>query len=146
MTSEEKHLLDTFLQDFFWKKAEGFCRKLPEGHGVRAIALHSTTNVIDTLKSIIDIRQACLAALYPDNPGRELMLGELDADESTACYEFMFEKWVSDDSHWREEQEATYSNRANKWKPFNTYVVCAARLWREASRARVVSSGLAMAP
>ena len=73
MTSEEKHLLDTFLQDFFWKKEEGFCRKLPEGHGVRAIALQSTTNVVDTLKSIIDIRQACLGALCPDKPSRELL-------------------------------------------------------------------------
>ncbi len=68
MTSEEKHLLDTFLQDFFWKKEEGFCRKLPEGYGVRAIALQSTTNVIDTLKSTIDIRQACLGALCPISP------------------------------------------------------------------------------
>ena len=111
MTSEEKQLLDTFLHNFFWKKEEGFCRKLPEGHGVRAVALQSTTNVVDALKSIIDIRQACLGALYPDKPSRELLLRELDTDESTVCYEFMFEKWVSDDSHWREEQEATYGNR-----------------------------------
>ena len=34
----------------------------------------------------------------------------------------MFDKWLSDDSHWREEQKATYGNRAKKWKPFNTYV------------------------
>ncbi len=122
MTSEGKDLLDTFLQDFFWEREEGFCRKLPEGYGVRALALRSTTNVVDTLKSIIDIRQACLAALYPDKPSRELLLRELDTDESTACYHFMFQKRLGDDSHWRQEQEATYRKSAKKWKPFNTYV------------------------
>ena len=142
LTSEEGRLLNTFLQDFVRGREEGFCRKLPEGHGVRAIALRSTTNVVDTLKSIIEIRQACLAALYPDEPSRELLLRELDTDESTACYDCMFEQWLDDDSHWREEQGAIYKRRAHYWKTVNTY---AARLRREASRAWVPSSRLIMA-
>ncbi len=121
MTSEEKRLLDTFLQDFFWEREEHFCRKLPEGHGVRAIALRSRTDVMGLLQSIVAIRQACLSLMYPEVPLQELLFRELDTDESRACYQYMFEQWLADDSHWRQEQGAIYTRRADYWKPFNAY-------------------------
>ncbi len=132
MTSDEKKLLDTFLRDVFWESEQGFCRKLPVGHGVRAIALRSRTNVMDLLQSIVTIRQACLSLMYPKVPLQELLFRELDTNQSTACYEYMFDQWLADDSRWREEQGAFQR-------------VHEARLRREAFRARDLSSGLVMA-
>ncbi len=116
-----KKLLDTFLRHVFWESEQGFCRKLPVGHGVRAIALRSRTNVMGLLQSIVAIRQACLSLMYPKVSLQELLFRELDTNESTACYEYMFDQWLADDRHWREEQGAIYRRRADYWKPFNAY-------------------------
>ncbi len=80
MTSDEKQLLDTFLRDVFWESEQGFCRKLPLGHGVRTIALRSRTNVMDLLQSIVTIRQACLSLMCPKVPLQELLFRELDTN------------------------------------------------------------------
>ena len=34
----------------------------------------------------------------------------------------MFEEWLEDDSHWREEQADVYTRKASYWKPFNSYL------------------------
>ena len=34
----------------------------------------------------------------------------------------MFEQWLADDGHWREEQEAIYRRRAHYWSPFHAYI------------------------
>ena len=76
---------------------------------------------MDLLQSIVAIRQACLSLMYPKVPLQELLFRELDTNESTACYEYMFDQWLADDSHWREEQGAIYRRRADYWKPFDAY-------------------------
>jgi len=76
---------------------------------------------MDLLQSIVTIRQACLGLMCPEVPLQELLFRELDTDESRACYQHMFEQWLADDSHWRQEQGAIYRRRADYWKPFNAY-------------------------
>ena len=122
MTTEEKDLLDRFLQTFFWKRPRGFCQRLPDGHGMAAATLRSSVDLISLLKTIMDIRQACLTAMYPDVCCRDLLLQEIDEDESTACYRHMFAEWYADDKHWREDQMDIYTRGAHFWKPFNAYL------------------------
>ncbi len=76
---------------------------------------------MDLLQSIVTIRQACLSLMYPKVPLQELLFREFETNQSTACYEYMFDQWLADDSHWREEQGAIYRRRADYWKPFNAY-------------------------
>ncbi len=85
------------------------------------MALRSRTNVMDLLQSIVTIRQACLRLMNPKVPLQELLFRELDTNESTACYEYMFDQWLADGSHWREEQRAIYRCRGDCWKSFNAY-------------------------
>ncbi len=122
MTTEEKDLLDRFLQTFFWERPRGFCQPLPDGHGMAAATLRSSVDLISLLKTIMDIRQACLTAMYPDVCCRDLLLREIDEDESTACYRHMFAEWYADDKHWREDQMDIYTRGAHFWKPFNAYL------------------------
>ena len=122
MSLEPKTLLDNFLNQFFWECPQGFCRKLQPGCGVKAMALRSSIDAVAKMKDILDIRRACIHSLYPTRSADEVQRSELDPDEVTLCYHYMFDKWCQFEAGWRADQRHLYTNPASKWKPFRAYL------------------------
>ncbi len=122
MSLEHKTLLDNFLNKFPRECPQGFCRKLRPGCGVKAMALRSSIDAVAKMKDILDIRRACIHSLYPTRSADEVQRSELDPDEVTMCYHYMFDKWCECEAGCRADQRHLYTNPASKWKPFRAYL------------------------